>query len=275
MDSEKPLPVPGTPPQAEQASAAFLRLVEVVARLRAPDGCPWDREQTLATIRPHTLEETYEVLEAIDAGDDALLVEELGDLLLQVVLYAQIAADEGKFDLIPVLEGITEKLIRRHPHVFGDEAAHTAEQVLQNWERVKQQEKQRESALSGVPRALPALARTARLASKAARAGLEAVPTGELIDRIQGQLSILRPESAENKAERPGDAAAFGSILFQVATLARQSGVNPEDALREYNLRFEQAFAAVEQQLREEGRDIRDVGSAEIRTRLAVNGFSP
>jgi tetrapyrrole methylase family protein / MazG family protein len=129
--------VPGTPPDCKQLADAFERLVAVVARLRAPDGCPWDREQTLKTIEPYTLEETYEVLEAIDADDDTAITEELGDLLLQVVLYAQIAADEGRFDLIPVVNGITEKLIRRHPHVFGEDQAHTAEHVLRNWEQVK------------------------------------------------------------------------------------------------------------------------------------------
>src|SRR5262249_28346506 len=148
-------------------------LVEVVARLRSPTGCPWDRAQTLATIKPYTLEETYEVFEAIDAGDDAGLVEELGDLLLQVVLYAQIAADEGKFDLVPVVEGITQKMLRRHPHVFGEASAETAEQVLHHWDRAKQQEKLRTSALDGVPLALPALARTARLTSKGARVGYD------------------------------------------------------------------------------------------------------
>ena len=166
-----PLAVPGTPPDLERVKTVFAALVEVVARLRAPDGCPWDRAQTLATIKPYTLEETFEVFEAIDSGDDRGLVEELGDLLLQVVLYAQIAADEGRFDLIPVVEGITEKMLRRHPHVFGPARAETAEQVLHPLDLAKQQDILRESVLDGVPLALPALWRgTIRLSSKAARA---------------------------------------------------------------------------------------------------------
>lgn len=194
------VPRPGTPPDPQRTQQEFWRLVEVVARLRAPDGCPWDREQTLKTIEPFTLEEVYEVFEAIDADDTPGISEELGDLLLQVVLYAQIAADEGKFDLIPVISGITDKLIRRHPHVFGEGQAHTADQVLRNWEQIKQQEKQRNSALDGVPLALPALARAVRLQSKAAKVGFEwpqrDVLWAKLHEEIEELAAEMFPEGA-------------------------------------------------------------------------------
>ena len=254
----------GRPPDAAQTSAAFLRLVEVVARLRAPDGCPWDREQTLQSIRPYTLEETYEVLEAIDLGDDVLLVEELGDLLLQVVLYAQIAADEGRFDLIPVLDGLTEKLVRRHPHVFGAQAAQTAEQVLHNWEQVKHLEKQRDSVLDGLPAALPALARSNRLAAKAARAGLEWPPESSLA-RIQEGLSRFVAESPVQAVAAETRDLEFGELLFEMAVLARSQGINPEDSLRNANRRFEDRFRQAELRLAEQGRDVRKVSPEELK----------
>ncbi|MBX3440322.1 MAG: MazG family protein, partial [Planctomycetaceae bacterium] len=147
QDSEAARPSPGTPPPRDEAAAAFVRLVEVIARLRAPDGCPWDRIQTLASIKPYTLEETYELLEAIDSDDNEAIAEELGDVLLQVVLDAQIAADEGRFNLVHVIDGITEKMIRRHPHVFGNANAQTTSDVRAHWEYAKQTEKDRQSVL--------------------------------------------------------------------------------------------------------------------------------
>lgn len=281
-------PVPGAPPDRQQVTDAFERLVAVVARLRAPDGCPWDREQTLRTIEPYTLEETFEVLEAIDADDNVAIAEELGDLLLQVVLYAQIAADEGRFDLIPVVEGITEKLIRRHPHVFGEGQAHTADQVLRNWEQVKQQEKRRESALDGVPLALPALARAVRLQSKAAKVGFEWpqrdvlwAKLHEEIDELAAELFPAGPppvsraaiESQPPPVETPPvpDAAQhqrmedeLGDVLFVVANLARRWGINPEDALRRSNQKFANRFQAIESHLKAEGRRMQETSLTEM-----------
>lgn len=255
MTEDTGLPGQGTPPNREEVSGEFLRLVEVVARLRAPDGCPWDRVQTLKSIRPHTLEETYEVLEAIDAEDDALLQEELGDLLLQVVLYAQIARDEGRFELTAVLRDLGDKLVRRHPHVFGDAKASNPEEVIQHWERVKREEKQhRKSVLEGVPKDLPALARSGRLQSKAAKIDL-AEPAGEelllKIDEAMGAVLKVVPESARQSTKSPDVSPtedrellaererAFGEVLFLIAELARRSGVNAEDALRARNGRFQ------------------------------------
>ena len=295
MPTSSPLPdqpVPGTPPDPRQVTDAFLKLVNVVARLRAPDGCPWDRVQTLQTIEPYTLEETYEVLEAIDADDNPAISEELGDLLLQVVLCSQIAADEGRFNLIPVIDGITEKLIRRHPHVFGEGQAHTADDVLRNWEQVKQQEQQRESALDGVPLALPALARAVRLQSKAAKVGFEwpqrEILWAKLHEEI-GELAIEMfpggpPPTTRSEIEsQAGDsnvaAAAttepdaarrermedeLGDVLFVVSNLARRWGISPEDALRRSNQKFTRRFQAIESQLKAQGRRMRDTSLAEM-----------
>ncbi len=280
-------PAPGTPPDMPQLLDAFERLVAVVARLRAPDGCPWDREQTLKTIEPHTLEETFEVLEAIDADDNVAITEELGDLLLQVVLYSQIAADEERFDLIPVVDGITEKLIRRHPHVFGEGQAHTADQVLRNWEQVKQQEKRRESALDGVPLALPALARSVRLQSKAAKVGFEwpqrDVLWAKLHEEIQELAVELFPagpppvsraaiesqptageEVAPDDARRQRMEDELGDVLFVVANLARRWGINPEDALRRSNQKFARRFQAIESHLKAEGRRMQETSLSEM-----------
>ena len=165
---------------------AFRELCDVVARLRSPTGCPWDREQTLETIKPYTLEETYELLEAIDSGDDEAIVEELGDVLLQVVLDAQIGADEQRFNLIDVVTRLSAKLISRHPHVFGDAEAATAADVKVVWDAAKKKEKhQRKSALEGIPKDLPQLARAARITSRAARVGYDFPDRVMLFDKLQ------------------------------------------------------------------------------------------
>lgn len=279
--------VPGTPPDMPQLTDAFERLVAVVARLRAPDGCPWDREQTLKTIEPYTLEETFEVLEAIDADDNVAIQEELGDLLLQVVLYSQIAADEERFNLIPVIDGITEKLIRRHPHVFGEGQAHTADQVLRNWEQVKQQEKRRDSALDGVPLALPALARSVRLQSKAAKVGFEwpqrDVLWAKLHEEIRELAVELYPagppptsrtaiesqpiadeEFTPDDAQRQRIEDELGDVLFVVANMARRWGINPEDALRRSNQKFTRRFQSIESHLKADGRRMQDTSLTEM-----------
>lgn len=245
----------GIPPDRDATVGEFWRLVDVVAQLRAADGCPWDRVQTLKSIRPHTLEETYELLEAIDADDNSMLQEELGDLLLQVVLYAQIARDESRFELTAVLKDLSDKLVRRHPHVFGDAKASNPEEVIQHWERIKQQEKQhRKSPLEGVPLELPALARASRLQSKASKIGLAEPVPGQLLSSIQDSLQVLLktiPATVEQSTKTPDVSptedrellaereAAFGETLFLLAELARRSGINPEDALRARNTQFQ------------------------------------
>jgi len=285
MSANNP-PVPGTPPDFDRLQPAFRRLCEVVAQLRSPDGCPWDREQTLESIKPHTLEETYELLEAIDSGDDAAIIEELGDVLLQVILDAQIAADEGRFDLIPVCERLTAKLMERHPHVFGEEQAETAEDVRRHWERVKGTEKQRESLLDGVPASLPQLARAARITAKAARAGYDFPHREMLFDKLREELDELAQElfADGNIPERTATVEAdvvpdepvkdaerqcriereIGDVLFVLANIARRWNVNPEEALRQSNGKFTRRFQYIERTLAEQGRDIHDASLQEM-----------
>ncbi len=270
----------GVPPDGEQLLTAFDELVKVVARLRAPDGCPWDREQTLESIKPHTLEETYELLEAIDSGDDEAIIEELGDVLLQVVLDAQIAADEGRFDLIPVIHQITAKLIHRHPHVFGDAQAETPEEVKVHWDRQKRAEKSRPSVLTGIPAALPALAQNNKLSSRAAKVGFDWPRREMLFDKLREEIDELAAElfadgkipevtasvAGEIQPDEPIDnpqqkariEGEIGDMLFVVANIARRWHVDPEQALRKSNAKFALRFQYIEQQLAQKGRDIRD-----------------
>ena len=285
-DEAASIPTPGTPPDPARLTPAFRELCEVVARLRSSTGCPWDREQTLDSIKPFTLEETYELLEAIDSGDDAAIVEELGDVLLQVVLDSQIAADEGRFDLNDVVAGLTRKMIARHPHVFGDQQASTAKDVTRHWDRIKQQEKQRDSIFDGLPRELPALARAARVADKAARAGYDFPSRQMLFDKLREELDELNVElfpegnaptmraTVEAPVEHdppPLDAARqqriegeLGDVLFVVANIARRWHINPEEALRSSNRKFERRVRYIERRLRDQNRSLRDATLAEL-----------
>jgi tetrapyrrole methylase family protein/MazG family protein len=283
------LPLPGTPPDATQTRDTFQELCNVIARLRSPTGCPWDRVQTLATIKPFTLEETYELLEAIDSNDDAAICEELGDVLLQVVLDSQIAADEGRFTIIDVIAGLTKKMVERHPHVFGDAEAHTPEDVKRNWERIKSQEKEkrhRTSALDGIPIDLPALAKAARITKKAARVGYDFPHRNMLFDKLReevreltheladgGELEVIPatvdltpvPDEPVNDPERlKRIESELGDVLFVVANIARRWGVNPEEALRHSNAKFTRRFQAIEQSVRDAGKTIDQVTLLEM-----------
>lgn len=276
----------GNPPDFERLLPAFRELCEVVARLRAPDGCPWDRQQTLETIKPYTLEETCELLEAIDSDDDASIVEELGDVLLQVVLDAQIGADERRFDLVAVVTGLTRKLVERHPHVFGDASASSVEDVRQHWEEIKRNEKRRVSILDGIPPELPQLARAARLAGKAARVGYDFPHREMLFDKLREEIDELAQELFEEGRlpDRPAtveaavvpdepvaDAARqdrirdeIGDVLFVLANIARRWGVNPEEALRRSNRKFARRFQHIERRLAEQERDVHNATLAEM-----------
>jgi XTP/dITP diphosphohydrolase len=214
----------------EPKGAALLDLVATETRLRGPDGCPWDREQTHATLARHLVEEAYEVLDAIEEGDPEHLREELGDLLLQVVFHAQLAEDAGDFDVDAVARAITEKLVRRHPHVFGDLQVASAGEVVRNWEAIKRQEEGRTDPLAGIPTALPALQLAAKL-QKRAPDGLDA--DAGTPPRVRARLDELA-----EAADAAGREAVLGELLFEVVALARANGVEPEAALRATARRF-------------------------------------
>ena len=227
----------------------FQRLVDIMARLRAPDGCPWDREQSFDTIKPYLLEETYEVMEAIDARDFPGLAEELGDLMLQAVFFAQMATDEGRFTINDSLDAISEKLIRRHPHVFGTGSADTADDVKRRWEEIKSEEKARKGAapqglLDSVPRKLPALVEAQQIASKAAGAGFDWENADQVIEKLDEELRELRV--AREGGDRAEMEDEIGDLLFVIVNLARFLKVDPEQALRKTNAKFRRRFAYVE-----------------------------
>ena len=232
----------------------FDGLYEVIQRLNAPDGCPWDREQTHLSLRPHLLEESYEALEAIDSGDPGRLIEELGDVLLQVLMHAAVAARTGEFTFADVAEGITRKLIYRHPHVFGDASASTADEVHQNWEKLKQAAKPRQSVLDGVPATLPALAASQSIQGRARRVGFD-------WPDVEGPLEKLLEEIGE--LARAGDAREredeFGDVLFVMANIADHLGIDAEQALRGANAKFRRRFGLVERFAAEDGTDLREL----------------
>ncbi|MGB9898987.1 nucleoside triphosphate pyrophosphohydrolase, partial [Thermanaerothrix sp.] len=250
------------PPLGEATSMeAFL---EIVAHLRAPDGCPWDRQQTHKSLRSHLLEEAYEVLAAIDADDPQALQEELGDLLLQVALHAQIASEEGEFNFTDVVRGIHHKIVRRHPHVFGTLKVEGVEGVLRNWERLKQAEREangqeERSLLAGVPLALPALTQAQELQDRAARVGFDWPEIAPVWEKVREELQEVLTAPDERAREKE-----LGDLLFAVVNLARWYKVDAESALRATNQRFRQRFAHIEQRAREMGRVLGEMTLAEM-----------
>jgi tetrapyrrole methylase family protein/MazG family protein len=240
----------------------FDRLVEIMAKLRAPGGCPWDAQQTHESLRPYLLEEAYEVLEAVDDADLGRLCGELGDLLLQIVFHAELAAERGDFDIEDVCRKICDKLEHRHPHVFGTVEVSGPDEVVTNWDRLKRQEaehQERESALDGVPRDLPALQQADKLQKRAAKVGFD-------WQTIQGPLHKIDEELREvQEAEDPTEAAhEIGDLLFAVCNYARFLSVDPESALREANRRFGTRFRSVEQQAQAQGRRLADMTLEEM-----------
>jgi MazG family protein len=237
------------------AGAGFARLVEIMARLRAPNGCPWDREQNFDTIKPYLLEETYEVMDAIDARDWEGLAEELGDLLLQSVFFAQMAAEENRFDIADSLAAINDKLVRRHPHVFADGDARTSDDVKRRWDEIKAEEKQSKAKpqglLAGVPRSLPALVEAQQIASRAAGAGFDWENVGQVLDKLREELAELDAARATGNPDEMKD--EIGDLLFVVVNIARFLKVDPEQALRSTNAKFRRRFAHVEEGLAAQG----------------------
>jgi len=234
-------------------------LIDVVRRLRSPDGCPWDREQTHASLRATMLEEAYEVLEAIDESSMPKLRDELGDVLLQVLMQAEIAAETGEFSLGDVADSVREKLVRRHPHVFGDVTVSGADEVVRNWEALKATEYGRESALDGVQRSLPALQWAWSLQRRAANVGFDWPDVDGVLEKVREELEELRGAPTVEARE-----AEFGDLLFTLVNVARRLGLNPEDALRGSTGRFEARFRHMEQAARADGRALKDLPIEEL-----------
>ena len=241
----------------------FPQLVEIMARLRGPQGCPWDREQTFDTIKSYLLEETYEVIDAIDRRDWRDLAGELGDLQLQVVFFAQMAAEEKLFSVDDVIERISSKLVRRHPHVFGDESAATAGDVLKRWNELKAEERgpqTQQGLLESVPRTIPALMEAYQLSSRASQAGFDWQRFEELLEKLDEEVREL--EQARRGAGSIEDEA--GDLLFMVVNIARFLKLDPEMALRKTNGKFRQRFAEVERGIRERGKSLEQAGIEEM-----------
>ena len=236
---------------------SFDGLLHVVRTLLSPEGCPWDREQTHLSLRPHLLEETYEALEAIDSSDPSALAEELGDVMFQTIIHTGIAENQGEFEMGDVIEHITRKLIRRHPHVFGDGAASTAEEVYQNWEELKKAEKQRDSVLDGVPTTLPALAASQSIQGRARRVGFDWPDVAGPLEKLREEIAELA--AARNAAERADE---LGDVLFVLVNIADHLGIDAEQALRGANEKFRNRFGQVERLSRERGTDLKDLDLA-------------
>ena len=223
-------------------TSSIDRLREIVAKLRAPDGCPWDREQTHATLKPHLLEECYELIDAIDDQDDEAFLEELGDLLLQVVLHAQMASEEGRFHFDQVADKIADKLVRRHPHVFGDNKLPTSDAVLRQWDVIKRSEKQeRKSILDGIPRTLPALAKAQKVQVKAARAGFDWTEAEDVLTKIREEISEI--EAAQNLQQLSEE---LGDLLFSIVNFARKQNLDGEGLLQAATEKFSRRIRVME-----------------------------
>jgi tetrapyrrole methylase family protein/MazG family protein len=226
--------------------AGFEDLVEIMMTLRGPNGCPWDREQTHASLKRHLIEEAYEVVEAIDGGDAKHLEEELGDLLLQIVFHAQIAAENGDFDISDVLEVIVNKLLGRHPHIFGDKEAETPEDVMVHWDEAKRKEG-KSKILGGVPRSLPALLYAYKVQKKAARVGFDWEEKAHVMDKLLEEVEEFKEVCLEGQGQERSE-EEIGDILFTIVNVARHNGVDPESALRKTIKKFQHRFEYVEQQ---------------------------
>jgi tetrapyrrole methylase family protein/MazG family protein len=254
------------------AGSSLAKLVEVMAHLRSQQGCPWDREQTHETLKPFLLEESYEVLDAIDAGDDDELCKELGDVLLQVVFHAQIANEENRFNVDDVCKAVVDKLVHRHPHVFGDVEVDGSDEVITNWERIKREERSGgetpASVLDGVPKLLPALLRAQRVQEKASRVGFDWTQISGPLEKVSEEFEELRREwkhlQTDSPEARERCADELGDLLFALVNVARFQKFSPEEALRQAVGKFERRFRVVEQKLQERGRMLEECSLEEM-----------
>jgi MazG family protein len=245
----------------EQAGAGFQQLVDIMRTLRSENGCAWDKQQTLKTLRPFVLEETYELLDALDRDDYDALQHELGDFLFEAVFLAQICDEEGRFSIADSIQSIADKLIRRHPHIFDPDgkASLTPKQVKQQWEEIKAKERNdagepEKTLLSGVPRAMPSLLRAYELSTRAAQVGFDWVKTGDVIDKAEEEIRELRQAVAESGGKSRQAEEEFGDLLFSLVNVARKLGIEPEAALRVANDKFQRRFDDVERQVVGSGR---------------------
>ncbi|MFB3850390.1 MAG: nucleoside triphosphate pyrophosphohydrolase [Acidobacteriota bacterium] len=240
----------------------FARLVEIMEKLRGPKGCPWDKAQKREDLKTYLLEETYEVLDAINEKSDEKLKEELGDLLLQIVFHAQISKEEKKFDIEDVCKEINEKLIRRHPHVFSDVEAKTPDIVLKNWEKIKKGEKKGKSALEGVPKIFPALLKAYRLQEKAGRVGFDWEETRQVEKKVKEELREL--QEAIKDGEKQKIREELGDLLFAIVNLSRFLKIDPEDALQSANEKFIRRFKSIEKKASASGKELHGMTLAEM-----------
>lgn len=258
-------------PSDRKSGESFTRLVEIISRLRAPGGCPWDREQTHESLKPMMLEEAYEVVEAIDEGDDEELKGELGDLLLQVVFHSQIATEENRFGVDDVVERVTSKMISRHPHVFGEEKAETSTEVLRNWEAIKEAElaakgqaAEDRSMLDSVSTKFPAVMEAFLMTTKVARVDFDWPDVPSVLEKLDEEVHELKQAIASEQSDHQEIAGEVGDLLFVAVNVARLLGVDPESALKSSNRKFRRRFRYIEDRLREQGRKPSDSDHTEM-----------
>ena len=257
------------------AGERFERLIEIMATLRGPNGCPWDKQQDFNSLKPMLVEEVYEVLEAVDNGDFDGLAEELGDLLLHVIFHAQLGKEAGQFDINTVIENISEKLVRRHPHVFGSESASTPEEVIKNWEAIKAQEKaeklknrtpEQRSLLEGIPSKLPAIHEAHQISSRAARVGFDWPDIEGIFDKLQEEVRELKDviSSVENEPQHVRLEDEIGDMLFVMVNIARYLKIDSESALKRANRKFKARFRYMENELAKQGKSLEETSLEEM-----------
>ena len=262
---------------SQHAGARFQQLVEIMRTLRSEHGCAWDRQQTLKTLRPFVLQETYELLDALDRDDHDALEHELGDFLFEAVFLAQICEEEGRFSIADSIKAVADKLVRRHPHIFDAEgkASLTPKQVKQQWEEIKAKERSdagepEKTVLSGVPRSMPSLLRAYELSSRAAMVGFDWVKTGDVIDKAEEEIRELREAVAEKGQSSREAEEEFGDLLFSLVNVARKLGIEPEAALRVANDKFQRRFDHLERQVKADGHNVRDLSLDQLEVRWQV-----